>query len=571
MADKDDEFEAELKKLESPGFDDDDDASSAMGGFPGEIGGFADDEAPADEPDPFAGGFEDFEDAFETPQETVAAESDDTYSGDEEDLGEPDDPDFGEDPQFDEEDDAFDPEAEHDDPEHDETAELDDEDEADAGDEDDESAAPSGKGNLILYGGLAAVLTLVGGAGYMVFQPMLAGGSAPQAVSPLETQAPAQFQPGAMEPAAIPQPGQPQAAPAMPTALPSPVGGDRVQVPGYPANVDQSTLRPTVSGTPVQLPGAASSVTPSAVPTMPAMGRPALPAPVATQPQPSPVLQPAGAPDVLMPAEQVPAMPSLGTTTSEPPVSTEAPDVLPALDLAGLDAPEVTLPEDGPAAPLPTAAVETDAPLSKMGAIMDRLSDLEAKLFTEDDVSKMIDAAVAKVAISSGGEGFNAVEGMIESLNERVTGLEEKLLASTPTEERIAQLEARFEEKIAGMEAMIASYEEMVGQMQVKVEDAAKAKEASAAKLKATVTRQQAEIVSLKARGGAYTPPSKPKVYTDYRLAGLSSDQAWIETPGGVSRFTVGQEIPGLGDIIKEFRQMDGNFVVVTSNGIIVP
>ena len=553
MAKKDDDdFEGQLDRLDGA-FSEDDDQEEALGGFPGDAGGFPG----ADEPEPEF----DAEDLF---AEDFGGEEPEVEAVEEVDY-EPDAPEEDDEPDFEEEDE---PESEpeedfgDDDAGEDATDEVaEDEDDPFANlDDEDTGAAAKKKSNMVFLGAVSVMALLIGGVGYAFVMPILSGGgSAPAPVSQY-----AAFY-GNNAPAAIPTPPEYQAEQQRPPALPQPqAGGNRVQVPGYAPNVDQNQIMPDLGGSAVALPNAqvvmpeAPMAKPSvpgipSMPGLPAGGQPALPGLDAVE-------APQGLPDPMTAMGEAPLEPSIGLEGIE------------GVDFDDPFATSDTSSDSGTTTdvqPLPGADA-ADPVMAKLEDLLSRFTDLEKKIVTEDDVIAMVDAAVAKVEISGGDEAFKAVQGSIDTLGDNVAELQSRVQTEDAANERIAQLEAKFEEKIANMAEVIASYEEVLKALKEKDQKVEKVADTKTKKLQQTVSRQQAEIVSLKSRGGAYVPPAKPEVHTNYRLAGLSNDQAWIETPGGVSRFSVGQSIPGLG-LIKEFRAMDGHFAVITTNGIIVP
>ena len=132
--------------------------------------------------------------------------------------------------------------------------------------------------------------------------------------------------------------------------------------------------------------------------------------------------------------------------------------------------------------------------------------------------------------------------------------------AAPANDEKVASLEAKlqqFAEKIEVLEGVINSQKAQISKTQKEVKKV-KAQKVSAPAVRAPV------------RGAGMQPPRKPSVLTNYRLAGVSRDMAWIETSVGVSRVKIGQTINGIGKI-QGITQVDGNWAVVTPIGLILP
>jgi hypothetical protein len=78
-----------------------------------------------------------------------------------------------------------------------------------------------------------------------------------------------------------------------------------------------------------------------------------------------------------------------------------------------------------------------------------------------------------------------------------------------------------------------------------------------------------APVQVVAASTGDVTPPLKPPVFEDLSLKGVAGDVAWISTKSGVVEVKVGDDVPNAGKVVS-FRNYRGDWIVVTSNGLIV-
>ncbi|MBO9428521.1 hypothetical protein [Sulfitobacter sp. R18_1] len=538
----DDDFEKEMEEIAAggfPGADDEDMDDDFLKSFPGD-----DDNGPDfgdNEEDPFDAFPDEEDEDEELPQET----SEETFAEDDKE-----DEDGLE---WDDDDPETDPEELDQEEEYVEGLEYEEDEEEYEGDEEyeyeEEEGSSSGldKGKLIFWGGTGAVAVALLGAGYAVLMPLFFGGSdAPVRQAPPVAQV-QQFNPEntPRQPPQIPNVNGPRPTPpALPTA-----SNDRIQVPGHPTNVDTNAIRPNLSGQDITLPGAPKL--PVAGTFQPGMSENAAPTPTL----PTKIVN-AGNDDLL-----------IDLSHNQPkPAPTPAP--------SGSDMGEV---------------------MGKLDSVLSRFDKFEKNFISKDDVEKMVGEAVTKATADLKVEGLDIdttdlvraadVKGINDSLSElveRVSAIEkgsDKSTAEVDPEiieakvaERVKEVEVSVAEQMLQMGKTLEAYEAALAELKSKVGTApVKADDAKVAKdLKVKLEKQKRELVALKAKGGSFVPQRKPQVISGYRLAGLSKDQAWIETPSGVQRYSVGQDIRGIGEI-EEFRAMDGNFAVITKGGIIIP
>ncbi|NDV52906.1 hypothetical protein [Salipiger sp. PrR003] len=522
MAADDDDFAKDLTEMAQGGFpgagpdgDDDDEIFGSDGDFFDDL-----DEEDDDVPPPPGNGGDDFADGFD---------EDEDGDFEDEDEEEDDVPPSGALDEF------FSDEDEDEDDGH---IEEDDDDEDDEG-----PVAKEGskKGKMIFFGAVSAMALLVGGAGYFVVLPMLTGGgSAPQqSAPPAYTQ---QANPGYTPPTSN-----------APLAIP---GEERLagnQAPSFPAMPGSETQAPSPSiGLPVR-------------------GEEPL---------------------------------DLGGSPSDSQSSGNRPGLeLPDFGNAGeLEASPAAL-ED---TPLPEATQSSKSNeqianvLTKLDDVLNRLDKFEDDVMTKEETRSLVDEVVSKRLMdlpapsseaSAPAKELSALQASLDELSERLKGIEQA------NGEKVANLEKRVAELSAQKTAAPANTPSL--QLPVVADtpltvgtginpapseaDSEKAptkpgvktasvknSESEAARLRRELAAKKRELDALKARGNGVQPPNRPHIFTEYRLAGLSNDLVWIDTPTGVSMFGVGQEIPGAGRI-REFMRMNGNFAVVTESGVIIP
>ena len=68
---------------------------------------------------------------------------------------------------------------------------------------------------------------------------------------------------------------------------------------------------------------------------------------------------------------------------------------------------------------------------------------------------------------------------------------------------------------------------------------------------------------------GNFVPPMKPPIIEGVSLKGVAGDVAWLSSKAGVFEVKVGDPVPNGGDVTA-FRQYRGDWIVVTTSGIIV-
>ncbi len=404
------------------------------------------------------------------------------------------------------------------DEDEDEHAVTDEDDETpfDEGDEFEEGEDEGGSKlqGLIMPVAGVSVIAILAAAGYFMF---FSGGSAP-VVANAPAPAPATYTPTNNQPPAIPL-AQNQ--------------GTVGQVPALPSAVDNSAK--------VQIPGLAQDVTPE-------VARPNL-----------------GGQDEVVLANPTPSF------EATPP----APKVI---DLA----PIIT--NDDPLAEPEKDTADLDQVIGKIDSVLAKFDEFEQKFVTKEDVSSLIAQEIKKIPAQAGGP--SAVEvaelrGAVDELSERIAMLENTSYPSADelTRKQLSAVEQLIEKRFQSMEAKLTTQVEApVAPAEPVVQPApskpapakVKSESAETKRLKDQVKAQQKQIAALKARGNAVNPPSKPAILRDYRLAGMSNDMVWIESEAGTSRFTVGQDIPGAGQI-REVRQSSTNPAVITSRGIILP
>lgn len=414
--------------------------------------------------------------------------------------------------------------------------------------EEDEDSSGLDKGKAVFYGVVATVLVGIGAAGYFVLMPMLGIGASSQPPQQAQTQSapPPAYSPDERpEPATIPGSSQQAQSSSSqsngsPEGLP-PSGGERVQVPGMPTNVEQDNIRPTVEGN-----------------------------------------------DVPMPSnEQQMSIPDWSEASDE---STGTPENDTGNSMPSLPMPNESSISDEAETSMPSTASES-APSydetgdalgdvsTKIDTLIGRFDELDQKFVSEDDVQTIVDDAVANIDVSPGANAATAeaVSGLQQTVNDlrgQVESFGQRLSQNSPNNSAVEEIRNVMSSEMKALNQRLDAYESRLEDLNdaadSKKEEAPEQTSSKTDELEKTVARQEQEIEDLKTRGAGIVPPTRPRVYDKYRLAGLSSDTAWIDTPSGVLRFSRGDEIHGVGRIT-EFREMDGNYIVVTDNGIIVP
>ncbi len=526
MSEKD--FDDELAEIASSGFPGDDDPFSEdeedlLSAFPEELDdGFPGGDNTSDDDDDLFSGFEEDEEEDDLTEAEGLSNSDDHHQSD--------DIDFEDDIEDDDlENDEVEESLVENDDEFDEFDEYDEyEDEAEDGD-----TSGRDKSKLIFYGAVSAFALLVGGVAYAFVIPSLFGGGS-QPATQVSQPAPT-FQQASNNPApppAIPSNGNQQDMSIPP--VPDQGKPSRVQVPGYQSNVSKEDIRPTIGG---------DDVTLNPFPTLP-----------------------------------------------------EAKGTDPALSLN----PSST--DNDPDEEAASGNTSMDVVLSKMDDMLSRFDEFEENFVTKEELSDLVKGEIEKVSFEASGDIPEDVllklDG-ITSIEERITAIEngggdgETADIEELVETKIASLrEAILEEvrkDVVDTSSKMADYEASIAALKKQVEEATVERESDPAPAKAAPTKtaskeqaakeaglqrkleqQKAELTALKAKGSDFVAARRPTIIKDHRLAGMSRDQAWIETPYGVSRFSIDQDIPGIGTI-KSFKAMDGNFAVITTGGIIIP
>lgn len=228
-----------------------------------------------------------------------------------------------------------------------------------------------------------------------------------------------------------------------------------------------------------------------------------------------------------------------------------------------------------------------------MGALLDKMSGLDETYVSKSDLEKAIQDVV-KTAIeadSGADETLKAIEsamteikatnskideisGSVGLLSTRVDGMSGGVSAANS---KIAEMEAKLTEysaKLAALEAQVnppKPAEEPKAE-EKKTEDKPVASAPSKPKTsgKPKTTPKPSNSGNKKVVGANVDVPKKPAIVKGYRLKGVSNDYAWIESSNGLMRVAIGQTLDGVGEV-KSIDRADGNYVLVTSSGLITP
>lgn len=264
----------------------------------------------------------------------------------------------------------------------------------------------------------------------------------------------------------------------------------------------------------------------------------------------------------VLPMLSRPAQPP-ATPVAEAPAGPSFPTALPGQP-GGLELPVAVAPQTAPAAPLPSvpaAAPPVELPpqptalplpaASKEGAKPSALTDLPvvaaAPLQDAPQAVKQPDAAPVLAGPQSpvdelvGGEergGIDAMKGKDggQKADVQPGGLE-------AIEARLSEVEAKVDRLADRIERQIAAGAPSAGK------EAAAEKPASAL--------------------DGLVPPLKPAIVEGATLKGVSRGLAWISTASGVVEVRKGDSVPNGGKVVA-IRQYGGNWIVVTTDGIVV-
>ena len=218
-----------------------------------------------------------------------------------------------------------------------------------------------------------------------------------------------------------------------------------------------------------------------------------------------------------------------------------------------------------------------------LGVIMDNMENLPKYFATSDQVATIVNSVVdrklaefsmepqdntevlEKIAslekvVSSNGYNSEANSSQLSMIQNQIDYLmaQKTTNNSSDSDEKIASLEAKldgFMSKIETLEGVISSQKKELSKVKSQ---------------KTKVVEKIVEVAPKVVKGANVQPPRKPSVLTNYRLAGVSRDMAWIETSAGVSKVQIGQNINGVG-VVQGITQVDGNWAVVTPLGLILP
>ncbi|EPX83501.1 hypothetical protein [Salipiger mucosus] len=541
MAD-DEEFEKELKDM-------------AQGGFPGSGSDDDDEDIFGGDPD-FFSDLEDEEEDDDVPPPPA---------------GDPDDEDFaedqaGEDPDFFADEDGADDFEDEDPDDEDPLSEFMEDDDDDEEEDDDafseESDGAGKKGKMIFWGAVSALALTVGSVGFFVVVPMLTGGNAqPEPRTPATYEQPANVSRGyspdsERNPVSIPGETGNGSGAQRPEGLPSMPGnsGPAGNGGGQEPSLDE---RPSLGG------GNSGSGTPS--------------------------LELDGPDGGTSPGMQLPG--GTGDRPEKTDASTDMPGNSLMPDLTPGDGAQEADPENA------SADADTGTIVAKLDDVITRLDGFEDEFLTEKDTRELVGEIVAREVskaktTTSGNDAAGSGEVQVlrttlEEMSKRLEAMEEKQRTSLEDlEERIAVMDdegsgprgTSADDPTLQLPDVTASTgsDEPEDETAAKEDDTSsegaeiKKAKSEAARLRRQLASKKRELDAINAKGRGVSPPSRPHMFTDYRLAGMSNDLAWIETPTGVSMFGVGQDVPGAGRI-REFREMDGNFAVITTKGVIFP
>ena len=233
-----------------------------------------------------------------------------------------------------------------------------------------------------------------------------------------------------------------------------------------------------------------------------------------------------------------------------------------------------------------------------IGAILNKVDSLDRVFVTKEELTSVIGQEVSKQVKSSMPEVDmsqtaskndlqtisekmstdiitlqNAFRDALSELSNKEAEAEKSRELLISAEEKMVELESRFNafaSEISDLETVIEAQKGEISSLE-KVIESQKTEIAATKRTVSNVSKVQKEqIDSRNAIGGGIEPPLKPRVLSNYRLAGVAKDMAWIETESGVSRIRIGQSIPGVG-IIEGIRPVNGNWAVVTPVGLIMP
>lgn len=233
-----------------------------------------------------------------------------------------------------------------------------------------------------------------------------------------------------------------------------------------------------------------------------------------------------------------------------------------------------------------------------IGAVLNKVDSLNDTFVSRNELQQIISAEVSEKIANSMPQvdlSLTASKSDLDSLsmtvsseieqlqtafNQALVALEEKTEeienSSTLVQNTESQISA-LEEKFSSFESEITSLQSVIDSQKTEIaslEQVVESQKSEITKTRQTVQSvsraQRQEIDSRRAIGGGINPPTKPRVLSNYRLAGVAKDMAWIETESGVSRIRIGQNIPGVG-LIEGIRPVNGNWAVVTPAGLIMP
>jgi len=120
-------------------------------------------------------------------------------------------------------------------------------------------------------------------------------------------------------------------------------------------------------------------------------------------------------------------------------------------------------------------------------------------------------------------------------------------------------------EALSGLEARIAAVETKVGQLADRIDAALSRPGALAAPALPLAPAAAPAAANL----SGLVPPLKPQLVDGATLKGVSRGLAWISTPSGVVEVRKGDVVPNGGKVVA-IRQYGGNWIVVTTDGIVV-
>ena len=215
-------------------------------------------------------------------------------------------------------------------------------------------------------------------------------------------------------------------------------------------------------------------------------------------------------------------------------------------------------------------------------ATMSRIDSMENKFVSKQDLDGSVRTIVSSLLpkMESNSNNGSQFEKIISELRNEIQILSSKIddknspviteINNTEELDKLSNQISMMRDEISSLNNQLLSSNNTIKDLEAVIEK--QDKELTDAKKSVARVRSEAKKRqdAANAVGSGIVPPSKPSVISNYRLAGVSRNTAWIESSSGTMRVNVGQTIPGIG-LIEAIVPADGNWSLVTENGIIIP